>query len=76
MDPVLMTPRELGQLLRLGRNKTYELLASGELPIIRFGRAIRVPRTAVLTWIDRVAGQGEGANRPAMDAGSHKKAGG
>ncbi len=55
MDAFLMTPRELGALLKLGRNKTYELLASGQLPVIRFGRAIRVSRAAVLEWIDRIA---------------------
>lgn len=64
MDPVLMTPRELAELLKLGRNKTYELLASGELPIIRFGRAIRVPRSAVLNWIDRAASAAKGVSRP------------
>jgi excisionase family DNA binding protein len=56
MDALLLTPRELGALLRLGKNKTYELLASGEIPVIRFGRALRVPRAAVEDWIRRRAG--------------------
>lgn len=51
MDSLLLTPRELAQVLRLGRNKTYELLASGAIPVIRVGRAIRVPRRAVEQWI-------------------------
>lgn len=51
MDSLLLTPRELGRLLKLGRNKTYELLASGTIPVIRFGRAIRIPRCAVERWI-------------------------
>lgn len=59
MESVLMTPRELGELLKLGRNKIYEIIGSGELPVIRFGRAIRIPRVAVLKWIDRVAGEGK-----------------
>ena len=51
MESLLLTPRELGRLLKLGRNKTYELLASGAIPVIRFGRAIRIPRTAVERWV-------------------------
>jgi excisionase family DNA binding protein len=58
MDALLLTPRELGALLRLGKNKTYQLLASGEIPVIRFGRALRVPRAAVEDWIRRRAGIG------------------
>lgn len=51
MEPLLLTPRELGRLLKLGRNKTYALLASGAIPVIRFGRAIRIPRNAVERWV-------------------------
>jgi excisionase family DNA binding protein len=51
MEPLLVTPRELSRLLKLGRNKTYELLASGAIPVIRFGRAIRIPRSAVERWL-------------------------
>jgi len=50
-EPLLLTPRDLGRLLRLGRNKTYELIASGTIPVLRFGRAIRIPRLAMEEWI-------------------------
>lgn len=60
MEPLLVTPRELSRLLKLGRNKTYELLATGEIPLIRVGRAIRIPRAAVEDWIRRKSSeQGE-----------------
>lgn len=75
MDAFLMTPRELGTLLRLGRNKIYELLATGELPIIRFGRAIRIPRAAVLEWIDRAARAQREANSPGRDESGRNREG-
>lgn len=59
MEHMLLTPRELGQLLHLGKNKTYELIASGTIPVIRFGRAIRIPRSAVEQWIREQAATGQ-----------------
>lgn len=58
MDEVLMTPVEVARVLRLGRNKTYELLAQGILPCVRFGRTIRVPRLALEAWIAEQATPG------------------
>ncbi len=52
MDPMMLTPGETGQLLRIGRNKTYELIAAGTLPTVRFGRAIRIPRAALEAWVE------------------------
>lgn len=57
MEPLLLTPRELSHLLRLGRNKTYELLATGAIPVIRFGRAIRIERSAVERWVREQTGR-------------------
>ena len=52
MDSPLLTVPELAQLLRIGRNKAYEVVATGALPVVRIGRLIRVPRAAVDRWID------------------------
>jgi excisionase family DNA binding protein len=48
---MLLTPREVEAELRLGRTRTYQLLRSGEIPSLRVGRAIRVPRAALERWI-------------------------
>lgn len=50
--PLLLTVRDVEQQLQLGRTRTYELLRSGEIPVIRIGRVLRVPRDALLQWID------------------------
>ncbi len=43
----MLTVPEAAKLLRIGRNLAYELVARGEIPSIRFGRLIRVPRAAL-----------------------------
>ena len=43
----LLTVPETARLLRIGRNLTYQLVAEGEIPSVRLGRLIRVPRSAL-----------------------------
>jgi len=47
----LLTIPEVASRLRISRNLAYELAARGELPHIRLGRVIRVPRDALEDWI-------------------------
>ena len=37
---------EAGRRLGLGKNASYEAARRGELPVLRFGRKLRVPRVA------------------------------
>lgn len=52
MDPVLLKVEEAAALLRIGRTKMYGLLAAGAIPTVRVGRSVRVPRAALLRWIE------------------------
>jgi excisionase family DNA binding protein len=56
---MLLRPEETGQLLGISRAKTYGMIASGELPAIRCGKAIRVPRDSLLKWIEANTTGGE-----------------
>jgi len=40
-------------MLGIGRNAAYELVRSGRLPHLRFGRTIRVPVEALHSWLLR-----------------------
>jgi prophage regulatory protein len=51
MENMLLKPGEVAQTLRIGRSLVYGLLASGELPSIRVGRCIRVPKASLDKWI-------------------------
>lgn len=49
---VFLRVEEVAEMLRLGRSKTYDLVARGELPGVRFGRSVRVPAEALRRWIE------------------------
>jgi excisionase family DNA binding protein len=42
--PAVLTVEETGQLLRIGRSAAYAAVKAGEIPSIKVGRSIRVPR--------------------------------
>ena len=41
-EPLLVTVREAGRLLAIGRTTVYELIGSGQLPTIHIGRSVRI----------------------------------
>lgn len=51
--PDLLTAKELRKFLRLGRNRTYELLNSRAIPSIRLGQKFLVPRQSVRDFLAR-----------------------
>ena len=50
--PMLLTVRDVEAELQLGRTRTYELVRSGAIPVLRVGRAVRIPHDALRRWID------------------------
>jgi excisionase family DNA binding protein len=45
-------------MLSLSRSKIFELLASGELPVVRIGHATRVAREELEHWVaEQTSGQ-------------------
>jgi excisionase family DNA binding protein len=51
--PLLLKVPEAAKLLQIGRDRIYELVASGRLPALHFGRTIRIPRDALAQFIER-----------------------
>ena len=49
--PLALTVLEAGQVLRVGRSVTYELVRSGQLRSVRSGRSIRIPRDALVEYL-------------------------
>ena len=46
-DRTVLTIEEVASLLRIGRTGAYEAARRGELPIVRIGRRMLVPRAAL-----------------------------
>lgn len=49
--PQVLKVKEVATILRISLSQTYELIARGEIPCVRIGRIIRVPRTALEQYL-------------------------
>lgn len=65
-DRLVLTVAEAGALLGISRTFAYELVARGELPVIRLGRRRLVPKRALLelVGIDPTTIAGAAPNTP------------
>ena len=50
--PMTLRVEELMPILDIGRNTAYELIRSGQIRSIRIGRQIRIPRDALLEFLN------------------------
>ncbi len=50
--PMTLRVEELMPILDIGRNTAYELIRSGQIRSVRIGRQIRIPREALLEFLD------------------------
>jgi excisionase family DNA binding protein len=58
-EQLLLRIPEAAARLGLGRSTIYELIAAGELPAIKIGRAVRVPASRLTAWVEQQAQQAE-----------------
>lgn len=49
--PVLLTAPEVQKILRVSRITVYRMIERGDIPTIRFGRKVRIPRDRFLEWL-------------------------
>jgi len=47
-EPIMLRAAEVALLLGISRSTVFRLIESGEIPAVRIGRSIRVPRRWVL----------------------------
>ena len=51
--PMTLLVEDLMSLLGIGRNTAYHLVRSGEIRSIKIGRQIRIPRQALLDYLEQ-----------------------
>jgi len=56
-NPLALTPKQAAPLLGISARKLWSMTASGEIPHVRFGRAVRYPRAALERWLNERAEQ-------------------
>jgi excisionase family DNA binding protein len=64
MDRLILTVPEAGQLLGLSRVGAYQAARRGEIPTIRIGRRVLVPRVALDRLLARAGRDDEPAKTP------------
>ena len=56
--PLLLTVEEMASVLRIGRNPAYQLVKDGDIQSIRVGRSIRIPRNALIQFVENTQQSG------------------
>ena len=50
-QPLLLNISQVARMLGLGRTKVYELIKEEKLPVMYFGRAVRISPTSLQHWL-------------------------
>lgn len=50
-DRLVLSVTEAAELLGVGRNHLYDMVADGQIPHIRLGRLIKIPRSSLESWL-------------------------
>ena len=57
----LLTISDLREILNIGRNAAYELLNEGAIPAFRIGRSWKIPKDAVIYYLNQWKSSAVGA---------------
>jgi excisionase family DNA binding protein len=60
-ERLTVTVEEAGRLLGIGRGTAYEAVRSGDIPSVRIGRRVLVPRHALLALLGHQKDEGRAA---------------
>lgn len=52
VEKLLLTPKEVFQIIGVSRSKGYSLLQARVIPSIRIGKSVRVPKESLRQWVE------------------------
>lgn len=58
----ILSPKDVHDILGIGYNKTYELLASGTIKSFRIGRDRKIPKECLKNYINSVLAESDASN--------------
>jgi len=64
---LLLRPDEVARALSVSRSAAYRLISEGQLPSVRLGKSVRVPRLALERWIEERTAAARAAAAPASE---------
>lgn len=50
--PEVLTPKDVQEILGIGRRQTYELLADPPFHVVRIGRLFKIPKDPFYKWLN------------------------
>lgn len=56
-DSLVLTVPEVARVLAISESLTWSLISKGQLPCVRCGRSVRVPRAAIECLVDEATGK-------------------
>jgi excisionase family DNA binding protein len=65
---LLLRASEVAVALGVSRAAAYQLMASGALPVVRLGRAVRVPAQALAVWVEQATSPPAASGASGADA--------
>jgi excisionase family DNA binding protein len=74
-DRLTLTVEEAGRLCGVSRGVAYQAVAAGEIPSVRLGRRILVPRASLLALLGETAEQSPNASEAAANGPAGKTPG-
>lgn len=51
--PIILSIRDVAQLLDIGQTKAYELVNSGTIPRLKIGKTFKISRDVLKKWIEK-----------------------
>ena len=70
-DPLLLTPEEAAEVLRVGRTTIYALMKAGELHAVHIGRSCRLSRAELERYVRGLEAPRTTTRAPATDPDQH-----
>jgi excisionase family DNA binding protein len=68
MTPLLLSAEQGAQELGVGRTQMFELIKSGAVESVKIGRSRRIPRAALLEFVERLRSRAAAAEGPLVQA--------
>ena len=56
-EKMLLSLDDAARLIDVSRRKLYGLIDSGDVPVVRVGRSVKVPVRALRAFVDRLAAE-------------------
>lgn len=50
--PEVLEPKEIQEILKLGRRQTYEFLADAPFRVLKVGRNYKIPKHVFFNWME------------------------